>query len=168
MSAGRPHHYGHFLQVKKKSLQPLDFIHDLINVYSRRSGADNPGTKILMSTETSCHFGHLLQVSIRAVAGQHSSPELSFANKTKMFFWAENKRRKITGPWNIGHCDQIYFEVKDTAKVWHSSIKKYLRYKAKSLDREKIGYCDLHIFWSKVTLLWLIITQYDSYSSNTI
>ena len=26
---------------------------------------------------------------IRAVAGQHSSPELSFANKTKMFFRAE-------------------------------------------------------------------------------
>ena len=36
--------------------------------------------------------------SIRAVAGQRSSPELSFANKTKMFFRAKNKRGKITGP----------------------------------------------------------------------
>ena len=118
MSAGRPHHYGHLLQVYKESLQPLTLytsFHDLINVYSRRSGADNPRgqnfdvnrnllslqsfatsfKKIslksdfiqfffmilymykhvapgqglttprgrnFMSTGTSCHFGHLLQV----------------------------------------------------------------------------------------------------------
>ena len=40
MPTGRPHHYGHLL-----SFQPLTLytsIHDLINVYSRRSGADNP------------------------------------------------------------------------------------------------------------------------------
>ena len=45
MSTGRPHHYGHLLQVYKESLQPLTLytcFHDLINVYSRRSGADNP------------------------------------------------------------------------------------------------------------------------------
>ena len=45
MSTGRPHHYGHLLQVYKDSLQPLTLytsFHDLINVYSRRSGADNP------------------------------------------------------------------------------------------------------------------------------
>ena len=45
MSTGRPHHYGHLLQVYKESLQPLTSytsFHDLINVYSRRSGADNP------------------------------------------------------------------------------------------------------------------------------
>ena len=45
MSTGRPHHYGHLLQVQKESFQPLTlyaFVHDLINVYSRRSGADNP------------------------------------------------------------------------------------------------------------------------------
>ena len=44
MSTGRPHHYGHLLQVYKESLQPLTLdtsFHDLINVYSRRSGADN-------------------------------------------------------------------------------------------------------------------------------
>ena len=45
MSTGRPHHYGHLLQVYKESLQPLTLytsFHKLINVYSRRSGADNP------------------------------------------------------------------------------------------------------------------------------
>ena len=45
MSTGRPHHYGHLLQVYKESLQPLTLytsFHVLINVYSRRSGADNP------------------------------------------------------------------------------------------------------------------------------
>ena len=45
MSTGRPHHYGHLLQVYKESLQSLTLytsFHDLINVYSRRSGADNP------------------------------------------------------------------------------------------------------------------------------
>ena len=45
MSTGRPHHYGHLLQVYKESLQPLTLytsFHDLINVYSHRSGADNP------------------------------------------------------------------------------------------------------------------------------
>ena len=44
MSTGRPHHYGHLLQVYKESLQPLTLytsFHDLINVFSRRSGADN-------------------------------------------------------------------------------------------------------------------------------
>ena len=45
MSTGRPHHYGHLLKVKKESLQPLTLytsFHDLINVYSHKSGADNP------------------------------------------------------------------------------------------------------------------------------
>ena len=120
MSTGRPHHNGHLLQVKE-SLQPLTlytFFHDLINVYSHRSGADNPrgqnfdvnrnllslqsfatsfkkislmsdfihffswfytciqpqgrgwqppGNEILMSTGTSCHLGHLLQVSKKSL-----------------------------------------------------------------------------------------------------
>ena len=42
---GRPHHYGHLLQIQKESLQLLTLctsFHDLINVHSRRSGADNP------------------------------------------------------------------------------------------------------------------------------
>ena len=49
MSTGRPHHFSHLLQVSKKSLQPLILytsFHDLINVYSCGSGADNiQGTK---------------------------------------------------------------------------------------------------------------------------
>ena len=28
-------------------------------------GQSNPGDKILMSTETSCHFGHLLQIKLK-------------------------------------------------------------------------------------------------------
>ena len=40
------------------------FFHDLIHVYSPWAGAYSPpGDKVLMSTETSCHFGHLLPVS---------------------------------------------------------------------------------------------------------
>ena len=64
-------HFGDLLQVPKQSLQPLTLytsFHDLVNVYSRRSGADNlQGDKILMSTETSCHFGHLLQISKKSL-----------------------------------------------------------------------------------------------------
>ena len=38
--------------------------HDLIHVYSPGvGGIQPPGDKVLMSTETSCHFGHLLLVS---------------------------------------------------------------------------------------------------------
>ena len=40
------------------------FFHDLIHVYSPRAGGiQPPGDNVLMSTETSCHFGHLLLVS---------------------------------------------------------------------------------------------------------
>ena len=42
MSTGRPHHYCHLLQVKKESLPLYTSFHNLINVYSRMSGADNP------------------------------------------------------------------------------------------------------------------------------
>ena len=45
MSTGTPHHYGHLLQVSKESPHSLTLynsFHDLINVYSHRSGADNP------------------------------------------------------------------------------------------------------------------------------
>ena len=68
MSTGRSHNYGHFVASLIRISSTSDFItsfHDLINVYSHRSGADNPrgpGDKILMSTETSCHLDHLLQV----------------------------------------------------------------------------------------------------------
>ena len=42
----------------------IQFFHDLIHVYSPVvRGIYPPGDKVLMSTETSCHFGHLLLVS---------------------------------------------------------------------------------------------------------
>ena len=42
----------------------IQFFHDLIHVYSPGSGGiQPPGDKVLMSTKTSCHFGHLLLVS---------------------------------------------------------------------------------------------------------
>ena len=52
--------------VWKESLQPLTLytsFHDLINVYSCRSGADNPRGQNFDVNRNSCHFGHLLQVS---------------------------------------------------------------------------------------------------------
>ena len=40
------------------------FFHDLIHVYNPGAGGIQPqGDKVLMSTETSCHFSHLLLVS---------------------------------------------------------------------------------------------------------
>ena len=53
-----------FKEISLKSDFIHFFFHDLIHVYSYRAGAYSPqGDKVLMSTETSCHFGHLLLVS---------------------------------------------------------------------------------------------------------
>ena len=42
----------------------IQFFHDLIHVYSPRAGGIQPQRdKVLMSTETSCLFSHLLLVS---------------------------------------------------------------------------------------------------------
>ena len=42
----------------------IHFFHYLIHVSSPGTGGiQSPGDKVLMSTETSCHFGHLLLVS---------------------------------------------------------------------------------------------------------
>ena len=42
----------------------IQFIHASIHVYSPGAGGIQPSReKVLMSTETSCHFGHLLLVS---------------------------------------------------------------------------------------------------------
>ena len=42
----------------------IHFFHDFLNVYSPRAGGiQPPGDTVLISTETSCHFGHLLLVS---------------------------------------------------------------------------------------------------------
>ena len=63
----RPYHFTLLLQVSKKSLWSLvlyNFSHDLIHVYvPGTDGIQPPGDKVLISTETSCHFGHLLLVS---------------------------------------------------------------------------------------------------------
>ena len=56
-----PRHHGYFC---------LFYIHYMyiINVYSRRSGADNPHwTKFWCQQLTSCHFAHLLQVSKKSL-----------------------------------------------------------------------------------------------------
>ena len=67
MSTERTYHFTHLLQVSKKSLWSLILyicFHDLIHVYSPGAGGIHPpGDKVFMSTETSCHFGHLLLVS---------------------------------------------------------------------------------------------------------
>ena len=65
-------HFGHLLQVSKKSLRSLilyNIFHDFIHIYSPWAGADNQplGDEIWMSTGTSCHFGHLLQVSNKSL-----------------------------------------------------------------------------------------------------
>ena len=53
-----------FKEISLKSDFIQFYFHDFIHVYIPGAGADNPqGEKILMSTGTSCHFGHLLQVS---------------------------------------------------------------------------------------------------------
>ena len=42
----------------------IQFFHDLIHLnIPREGGVHPPGDKVLMSTESSCHFGHLLLVS---------------------------------------------------------------------------------------------------------
>ena len=42
----------------------IHFFHDSIHAYSPgEGGIQPPGDKVMMSTETSCHFGHLLLVS---------------------------------------------------------------------------------------------------------
>ena len=42
----------------------IAFFHNVIHVYSPGAGGiQSPGDKVLMSTETSSHFGHLLLVS---------------------------------------------------------------------------------------------------------
>ena len=58
--------YLFFASFKEISLKSdfIHFFHDLIHVYSPWAGGiQPPGDKVLMSTETSYHFGHLLLVS---------------------------------------------------------------------------------------------------------
>ena len=66
MSTGRLYHYPFVASFKE--ISEVYFIHfffnDLIHIYSPGAGGiQSPGDKVLISTETSCHFGHLLLVS---------------------------------------------------------------------------------------------------------
>ena len=87
---------------------------------------------------------------IRAVAGQRSLPESGFANKTKMFFRAKIER--ITGPWNIGHCDLNLFW--DQRSYYTDSFSKSMTFihqilfkiKGKITGPWNIGHSDLHLF----------------------
>ena len=57
--------YPYSASFKEMSLKSdfIQFFHDLIHVYSPGAwGIQPPGDKVLMSAETSCHFGHLLLV----------------------------------------------------------------------------------------------------------
>ena len=72
MPTGTSCHFGQLLlrsvatSLKKISLKSdfIHFFHDLIHVYSHGAwGIQPPGDIVLMSTETSCHFSHLLLVS---------------------------------------------------------------------------------------------------------
>ena len=68
MSTGTSCHFGHLLQVSKNiSLKsdfiPFFFFHILYMYIAAGQGQTTTGDKIFMSTETSCHFAHLLQVS---------------------------------------------------------------------------------------------------------
>ena len=67
MSTETSCHFGHLLQVSKKLLCSLilyNCFHDFIHLYSPGAGGiQPPGDKVLMSTETYCHFGYLLLVS---------------------------------------------------------------------------------------------------------
>ena len=67
MSTESPYHFNHLLQVSNISLSTLIlyiFFNVCPHVYSPGTGVDNPlGDKILMSTERSYHFAHLVEVS---------------------------------------------------------------------------------------------------------
>ena len=52
-----------FKEISLKS-DLYNFFHDLIHIYSPGAGGiQTPGDKVLMSSETSCHFGDLLLLS---------------------------------------------------------------------------------------------------------
>ena len=67
MSTERPYHFTHLLQVSKKSLWSL-ILYNLFSwfntcIWPRGKGWQPTGDTVLMSTEMSCHFIHLLQLS---------------------------------------------------------------------------------------------------------
>ena len=103
---------------------------------------------------------------IRAVARQCSSPELSFANKTKTFFRAKNKRKKnhLTVKYRSLWPKFILRSKTHFPTEWHSSIKYYLRYKAKPLDCETQG-VGRNTFLSSPHLCFIIVFICDLFVS---
>ena len=82
MSAERSSHFGHLVQVLKKISLKSNFIQFFSWFYTcikpRGRGWQPLGDEILISTGTSCHFGHLLQVSKKSLWSLiFSSPEQS-------------------------------------------------------------------------------------------
>ena len=64
-------HFGHLLHVSNKISLKSDFIHFFFMILymyiAPGQGLTTPWDEILMSTGTSCHFGHLLQVSTKSL-----------------------------------------------------------------------------------------------------
>ena len=80
---------------------------------------------------------------------------------------------KITGLWKNRSLWPLFWveghiTLTHCHKVGHSSIKYYSKYKAHSVDHEKLGHCDLHCLRSKAASHWLIITKYDANISNSL
>ena len=71
MSAETSCHFGHLLQVSNKISLKSDFIQFffmILYIYiAPGQGLTTPWDEIWMSTGTSCHLGHLLQVSTKSL-----------------------------------------------------------------------------------------------------
>ena len=102
----------------------------------------------------SCIYQCIYKILIRAVAGQRSSPESCFANKTKMFFRAKIKKGK-----SLDHIT--------LPKVWHSSIK-YKDIRQNQWTMKYRSQWPTFIFRSNTGSYWLIIPKYGVHISNSL
>ena len=71
MSTETSCHFGHLLQVSKEISLKSDFIQFFFMILymyiAPGQGLTTPWDEILISTGTSCHFGHLLQISKKSL-----------------------------------------------------------------------------------------------------
>ena len=94
MWTGKPHHY-------VVSLKRISSISDFIHIFSwfnkmyiaAGQGQTTPGDKILMSTEISCHLGHLLQVPNKSLWS------LILYNCFHDFMYVYSPGQGLTTPW---------------------------------------------------------------------
>ena len=114
MSTETSSHFGHLLQVSKKkklwSLILCNFFMILYMYIAPEQGLTTPGDKILMSTETSSHFGHLLQVSKKKklwslilcnffmILYMYIAPEQGLTTRSG---WNFNVNRNILSLWSF-------------------------------------------------------------------